>query len=63
MNRVEIVRITSDHLLRWVDLTPQVAALLSFFKVVSQNVGPSSVGRRRPRQGDAIPERSDDFWC
>lgn len=57
------MRLTSDHLLRWVDLAPQVAALLAFFKVVSQNIGATSIGWRRPGQSDAVLEGADDFWC
>lgn len=35
--------ITFDHLLRWIDCAPQIAALLAFLKVVSQNISSSSV--------------------
>lgn len=56
------VKLAFDHLLRWVNLTPQVAALFAFFKVVSQNVGTASVGWRRPGQIDAVLEGTNNFW-
>lgn len=61
--KTEILMITSDHLIGRVDLAPQVAALLAFLKVVSQNTGSSSVGRRRPRESDAVSEGTDNLWC
>lgn len=55
--------VTSDHLLRGVDQAPQVAALLAFLKVVSQNTSSTSVGRRNPRKSDAVLEGTDNLWC
>lgn len=56
-------RATSDHLFRWVDRTPQVASLLAFLKVVSQNTGSSSVSWRGPGEVDAVLEGTDNLWC
>lgn len=55
-------RETFDHVIRWVDWAPQVAALLAFLKVVSQNIGSSSVGWRRPRKIDTVLEGTDNLW-
>lgn len=55
--------ITFDHLMVDIYYAPQVAALLAFLKVVSQNTGSSGIGRGSPGESDAVPEGTHNLWC
>lgn len=55
-------QVTSDHIVCWIDLAPQVAAFLAFLKVVSQNISSSSVGWWGPTEVDTVLEGSDNLW-
>lgn len=52
---------TLDKLLMWIDQTPQVASLLAFLQVITQNISSTGVGWGSPRHVNAVLEGTHYF--